>query len=236
MIWNPDLYCGHSGNACPEANCGGCHAVVIVGYNDDDPNNPYWIVLNSWGSNAGRPNGFFRMKMNMNYDCWETITDHSTNPPTVNNYYDRSFQTIDTQGNPFTMPTAFTWQPREARQTTSGSVRRITERRHGALGHSSTGPRATAPSMATFNSRLYMAAKGVVTPKVYVRSMNYQGTWTAWTEVPGWLNKCRPDSCHLQKPPLCLRQGSHYEQDLVQFYGHEWSLVRMAGGRGSIHD
>ena len=26
------------------------YAVLCVGYNDDDPNNSYWIMLNSWGT------------------------------------------------------------------------------------------------------------------------------------------------------------------------------------------
>ncbi len=50
---------------------GGGHAVLLVGYNDQDPNpdNHYWIFLNSWGTAGGkRPNGLFRLKMHMNYD------------------------------------------------------------------------------------------------------------------------------------------------------------------------
>jgi hypothetical protein len=49
---------------------GGGHAVVIVGYDETDPNNRYWIVLNSWGTANGlRSNGIFRIRMDMNYDC-----------------------------------------------------------------------------------------------------------------------------------------------------------------------
>ena len=46
---------------------GGGHAVLIVGY-DDSGVNPYWVALNSWGTTASRPNGLFRIAMNMNYD------------------------------------------------------------------------------------------------------------------------------------------------------------------------
>lgn len=48
------------------------HVVLVVGFNDDDPDpdNHYWIVLNSWGTAGGRrPNALFRLAMNMNYDC-----------------------------------------------------------------------------------------------------------------------------------------------------------------------
>ena len=65
-IWNPDFSCGHQW----VDGQGGGHAVLLVGYNDDDPNNPYWIFLNSWGTvNGSRPNGLFHMAMNVNYDC-----------------------------------------------------------------------------------------------------------------------------------------------------------------------
>lgn len=85
VLWNPDGSCGVS-----TASWGG-HAVVIVGYNDDDadPNNHYWIVLNSWGTSGGdRPNGLFRMKMNMNYGCTITVSGYGT-------IYSRLFQTLN---------------------------------------------------------------------------------------------------------------------------------------------
>jgi hypothetical protein len=64
QIFNPDPWAYFSDTA--EG-----HAVLIVGYNDtdDNPNNHYWLVLNSWGTRSGRPNGLFRLKMNMNYDA-----------------------------------------------------------------------------------------------------------------------------------------------------------------------
>ena len=63
---NLDYGCGHEW----ESQQGGGHAVLCVGYNDDDPDNAYWIMLNSWGTaGGGRPNGIFRLDMDMDYDC-----------------------------------------------------------------------------------------------------------------------------------------------------------------------
>ncbi|MBN1147854.1 MAG: C1 family peptidase [Anaerolineales bacterium] len=70
-LWpDTDAYCGDEWNEAP-GQAGG-HAVVILGYNDDDadPANHYWLALNSWGTAGGvRPNGLFRIPMQMNYDC-----------------------------------------------------------------------------------------------------------------------------------------------------------------------
>ena len=64
VIWNPDFSCYHTWSN------GFAHAVLVVGYNDNDPDNSYWIVLNSWGTDGGgRPNGLFRLDMDMNYNC-----------------------------------------------------------------------------------------------------------------------------------------------------------------------
>jgi PKD repeat protein len=45
------------------------HAVLVVGYNYSAADLPdsYWVLLNSWGTTTKRPNGLFRMKMDMNY-------------------------------------------------------------------------------------------------------------------------------------------------------------------------
>jgi hypothetical protein len=79
-IWNPDSYCSHTA----DSGLGG-HAVLCVGYNDDDPQNSYWIMVNSWGTTASRPNGIFRLDMNMNYDCYFRL------PP---NYYSFYWETL----------------------------------------------------------------------------------------------------------------------------------------------
>ena len=59
--WNPDSYCGLSDGAYP-----GGHEVTVVGW-DDSTNS--WIVLNSWGVDSAHPDGTFKLKMDMNYNC-----------------------------------------------------------------------------------------------------------------------------------------------------------------------
>jgi len=71
-LWGFDATCGK-----PYTSAGGGHAVLCVGYNDDDPNNAYWIMLNSWGTTTDRPNGLFRMDMDVNYDCADSSGEYN---------------------------------------------------------------------------------------------------------------------------------------------------------------
>ncbi len=66
-VYDLDYYCGHE---WVEEEAAG-HAVLCVGYHDDEEtdSNDYWIMLNSWGTTDGRPQGLFRVDMHMNYDC-----------------------------------------------------------------------------------------------------------------------------------------------------------------------
>ncbi|WP_440951116.1 NosD domain-containing protein [Methanosphaerula subterraneus] len=48
---------------------GGGHGVLCVGYNDTDPTNRYWIMVNSWGTSKGHPRGVFRVSMDMDYSA-----------------------------------------------------------------------------------------------------------------------------------------------------------------------
>ena len=84
VLWPTDTYCGESWTSD-----GGGHAVLLVGYNDDDVDTSkhYWIILNSWGDTTGRPTGLFRMPMYMNYSC--TYQDDGYG------YYSRQFMTLD---------------------------------------------------------------------------------------------------------------------------------------------
>jgi hypothetical protein len=91
-LWTDvDSYCGDEWNEAP--NEAGGHAVVILGYNDDDADaaNHYWIALNSWGTPAsgGRPNGLFRIPTQMNYDCFYPDTNNNQS------FWAFQFQTLD---------------------------------------------------------------------------------------------------------------------------------------------
>lgn len=82
-VWNPDPYSGHSWAD------GWGHAVLLVGYDDSNPSNRYWIILNSWGTAGGsRPYGLYRMKMDIDYDAY--FYD-----PYPYAYYSLYFQTLD---------------------------------------------------------------------------------------------------------------------------------------------
>ncbi len=56
----------------------GGHVMLVLGYNDADPENQYWTVLNSWGSSENRPHALFRLNMDIDYSL--------QNPDGVNSY------------------------------------------------------------------------------------------------------------------------------------------------------
>jgi len=66
-VWDPSPFVGRAYDPARGAS----HAVTIVGYSMADPNNRYWIALNSMGTGASgnRPDGTFRIKMDINYDA-----------------------------------------------------------------------------------------------------------------------------------------------------------------------
>jgi hypothetical protein len=86
-----DNWCGVHGDSHE-----GGHSVLIVGYDDATDS---WIVLNSWGVSPVHPDGTFRTKMDINYNC----TNFRNNGYS---YYAFNFGTIAvTFSNPFTPPT-----------------------------------------------------------------------------------------------------------------------------------
>jgi hypothetical protein len=74
-IWPNGFSCG-----APHSSSWDGHAVTCVGYNDDssDPNQQYWIMLNSWGTTSGRPDGTFRIPMHNTFSCADSIGSYNT--------------------------------------------------------------------------------------------------------------------------------------------------------------
>ena len=65
-VWTPDqTYCGEYPYDCDIWG----HSVLCLGFDDTDPNNRYWIMVNSWGITPNRPNGIFLVSMDMDYNC-----------------------------------------------------------------------------------------------------------------------------------------------------------------------
>ena len=79
-----DYYCG---NEWTEDAVG--HAMLIVGYHDvEGTEDDYWIVLNSWGTTANRPNGLLAWDMHIDYNC------------KYSNYYAFAAKTLDVDFTP----------------------------------------------------------------------------------------------------------------------------------------
>jgi hypothetical protein len=67
--WEPEdaVWTPNPGESYETGKNPGGHAVLCVGYDDTDPENRYWIMLNSWGAPFNRQNGLFRVSMDMDY-------------------------------------------------------------------------------------------------------------------------------------------------------------------------
>ena len=171
-LWDPTPFFGHTWNLILDQ--GGCHAVVVVGYNDDDanPDNHYWNILNSWGTSNNRPNGLFRLKMNLNYGG--TLPDPPNAP--VGALW---FETLD-------------WVPWNSTNSFQMAVKGATNNNIYVRGkrmgydwdpwYTIDGATSHAPSMIAFNSRFYMAVKGMDN-NIYVRP--WYLFWWPWEPMSG---------------------------------------------------
>lgn len=86
VVFDPGQY---SGQTYGSDGGGGGHEMVIVGYIDVDSTHNYWVVLNSWGASANRPNGVWLLNMNTDYDAYYIDKDGS-------NQNMQGFWTLDT--------------------------------------------------------------------------------------------------------------------------------------------
>jgi hypothetical protein len=73
-----------------EESIGG-HGVLLVGYNTTDR---YWLALNSWGNSTRRPNGLFRVNMDIDYDSYFNYTDEGV---TYSYYPQHRFYMLDAE-------------------------------------------------------------------------------------------------------------------------------------------
>jgi hypothetical protein len=172
-VWNPDPLCGHTDIS---GQVGG-HAVTVVGY-DDSAATPYWLILNSWGTNANRPSGLFRMKMNMNYSC--------INNPSGGAYYSRQFQNIETVSGK--IPLFDTNRLFMSEKGSSSSSIWFREKATGgpwSIWSMLSGATSASPAMATFNDRQYMVKKSATDTSIQIRYMTSSGYWSGWTSVVG---------------------------------------------------
>ena len=88
---------------------GGGHAVLCVGYDDSDPDpsKHYWIMLNSWGTTAGRPNGLFRIPMEYNYNVADSTGSYNTAWWTITPTYSIPVPMVSKMPSVPSVPSAF---------------------------------------------------------------------------------------------------------------------------------
>lgn len=169
---------------------GGGHAMLLVGYYDDPGSdvNDYWLILNSWGNDGGdRPQGTYRLKMHMDYDCQFYYTGYGW----ANSFW---FETLDIDFNitpPSVTTTAASGVTDDA-ATLNGNLTGLGN--YGSAnvsfewGETQGGPypNTTTPevknSTGTFNAAIsgldpdtpyYYRAKAVSNPTVYGGELNF---------------------------------------------------------------
>jgi PKD repeat protein len=89
-LWDPTPYKEHTW----VNGQGGCHAVLVVGYDTTATGDDYWTILNSWGTPAHRPNGLFRMTQDLDYGMWFWGKDDNGHDV---RYYLMNWQTLNVQ-------------------------------------------------------------------------------------------------------------------------------------------
>ena len=171
-IWDPDTYCGESVTSGIDG-----HETTIVGYDASDPNpaNWYWLVLNSWGTTSGRPNGLFRLAMNMNYGCAEG-TDN----------YARTFETLQVSGStaPFTDTNSTYFAATNSSSSGLIETKKFDSQNSQWGNWTSAGMDAAYnPVLVTYNTRQYMFVQSGYA--ISMRSMGANDSWTGWTQLPG---------------------------------------------------
>ena len=104
-IWNY----GFSDGKIYNDTTGGGHAVLCVGYDDSDPDpsKHYWIMLNSWGITAGRPNGLFRIPMEYNYNVADSTGGYNTAWWTITPIYSIPVPMVSKMPSVPSVPSAF---------------------------------------------------------------------------------------------------------------------------------
>jgi hypothetical protein len=150
---------------------GGGHLVCVVGY---DNTNSSWVVLNSWGTTTGRPDGYFELPQAMGYG--DQMNDDGE-------MYQYEFDTYTVTGWPSTTVVAPTITTQPASQTiTTGSTATFT------VAASGTSPftyqwynGTTAISGATSASYTTPAEATAGTSTFYVTVKNSAGTATSST-------------------------------------------------------
>jgi len=68
------------------------HAVLVVGYGENDQHGKFWTVKNSWGPNWGE-NGYFKIQRGTDHCAFESMAVHAE--PVVGN--ERYFETLEEQ-------------------------------------------------------------------------------------------------------------------------------------------
>lgn len=167
-IWSPDSACNET-----QSKMEG-HYVTIVGYDasDSNPANHYWLVLNSWGTEPLRPNGLFRMSMNMNYNnCAEARYFENLQVASGKQAFhntNATYTAVDSSINAEIDLKKFDWNT-----DTSSSWSTIDK----TIG--------TTPVLITYNTLQYLVVRDETDNNLWMSSMGTIGSWSSWSQISG---------------------------------------------------